>query len=73
MSHECNCIYATRVCVFVATAVRCMLCGEFDSQWGETALSKAAESGHTDCVRLLLDAGAAVNDSKNNVRVQRQR
>ena len=44
-----------------------MVCGEFDSQWGETALSKAAESGHTDCVRLLLDAGAD-RDTKNEVR-----
>jgi hypothetical protein len=49
-----------------------MCCGELDSQWRETALSKAAESGHTDCVRLLLDAGA-VKDSKNRVCVWRQK
>ena len=31
------------------------------SQNGHTALMCAAESGHVDCARLLLDAGADMN------------
>jgi hypothetical protein len=27
-------------------------------QWGSTALVRAAENGHADCLRLLLDTGA---------------
>ncbi len=38
------------------------LCGaawvKSDSQSGDTALFSAAECGHADCVRLLIDAGA---------------
>ena len=37
------------------------------AQYGWTALIRAAESGHVDCTRLLLDAGAD-KDAKNNVR-----
>ena len=44
-----------------------MGCGESDSESGQTALLLAAGSGHTECVRLLIDAGADKN-AKNNVR-----
>jgi hypothetical protein len=39
------------------------------SQSGDTALIRAAEGGHTDCVRLLVEAGADMN-ILNNVRTQ---
>ncbi len=38
------------------------------AQSGKTALVVAAQRGHFDCVRLLLDAGADAN-VKNKVRV----
>jgi hypothetical protein len=41
--------------------------GEFDSQFGDTALIRAAWHGHAECVRLLIDAGAD-KDAKSNVR-----
>jgi ankyrin repeat protein len=41
---------------------------EFDSQYARTALMCAAAKGHTDFVRLLIDAGAD-KDVKDNVRV----
>jgi ankyrin repeat protein len=34
---------------------------------GDTALSRAAQHGHADCVRLLLDGGADT-DTANKVR-----
>jgi ankyrin repeat protein len=37
-------------------------------QDGDTALIGAAAKGHTDCVRLLIDAGAD-KDVRTNVRV----
>ena len=37
------------------------------AQIESTALIRAAEEGHADCVRLLLDAGADKN-AKDNVR-----
>ena len=30
-------------------------------QWKETALMKALEAGHMECVQVLLDKGADVN------------
>jgi ankyrin repeat protein len=39
------------------------------SQLGQTALQSAAEKGHTDCVRLLLEAGAD-KETKDIVRVR---
>ena len=42
--------------------------GESDSQLGFTALIRAAECGHVDCVRLLIDAGAD-KEAKNEVRM----
>ena len=45
--------------------------GEFDSQDGNTALILAAEQGHADCLRLLIDAGAD-KDAKDRVRVGRR-
>jgi ankyrin repeat protein len=42
--------------------------GKLDSQRGYTALICAAENGHADCVRLLIDAGADM-DARNNVRI----
>ncbi len=47
---------------------RHIICTHTHSQDGCTALLRAAESGHADCVRLLLDAGADKN-AKNRVRV----
>ena len=35
-------------------------------QWGDTALHRAAESGHCDVVQLLIDAGMSV-DIKGDV------
>ena len=40
------------------------------SQYGYTVLILAADHGHADCVRLLLDAGADKN-AKGNVRRRR--
>jgi ankyrin repeat protein len=37
------------------------------TQSGRTALIRAANGGHTDCARLLLEGGANV-DAKSNVR-----
>ncbi len=39
------------------------------AQRGNTALICAAENGHADCARLLLDAGADKN-AKTNVRAR---
>jgi hypothetical protein len=47
-----------------------MGCGESDSQFGETALMRAASNDHTDCVHMLIDAGAD-KDAKGYVRVGR--
>jgi hypothetical protein len=46
-----------------------VVCGTFGAcaQDGRTALMRAANSGHKDCVRLLLDAGANKN-AKDRVR-----
>ena len=30
-------------------------------QWGKTALMKASEAGHTECIIVLMDCGAEVN------------
>jgi hypothetical protein len=49
---------------------RCVCGCESDSQIGYTALMHAAQFGRTDCARLLIDAGADIDD-KNNVRVVR--
>ena len=35
-------------------------------QFGYTALMKAADNGHTECLSVLLNSGAAAGD-KNNV------
>ena len=43
-----------------------------NSQSGWTALIRAAENGHADCARLLLDAGADAK-VKDNVRRRLQR
>jgi hypothetical protein len=37
------------------------------SQYEMTALMRAAENGHADCLRLLIDAGAD-KEARNNVR-----
>ncbi len=44
-----------------------LCCGESDSQDAWTALMCAAQLGHADCVRLLLDSGADT-EAKNHVR-----
>jgi ankyrin repeat protein len=43
---------------------------ESDAQDGSTVLIWAAANGHTDCVRLLIDAGAD-KEARNHVRVGR--
>jgi ankyrin repeat protein len=40
---------------------------KFQTQGGDTALMWAAESGHADCVRALVEAGAN-KYAKNKVR-----
>ena len=65
------------VCSMVlARFLRCLvvtLCGcvKIDSQSGATALIWAASRGHTDCVRLLIDAGADKDAKASAVRVGR--
>ena len=56
--------------VFVRLLCRCVgpVRDECDSQIGWTALFYAALNGRTDCVRLLIDAGADT-EAKCNVRV----
>jgi hypothetical protein len=44
--------------------------GESNSQDGSTALMRAVDDGHAECVRLLIDAGAD-KDAMNMVRVSR--
>jgi hypothetical protein len=46
----------------------CALLVAYDMQGGYTALIWAAQEGHTDCARLLIDAGADKN-AKIDVRV----
>ncbi len=41
--------------------------GQSDSQDGNTALIRAARKGHTDCARMLIDAGAD-KEAKDEVR-----
>jgi hypothetical protein len=56
------------VSVFAMSLILCSVCGgKSDLQGGNTALIYAASSGHADCVRLLIDAGAN-KDAKTNVR-----
>jgi ankyrin repeat protein len=43
-----------------------LCCTAICSQDGETALMCAAAEGHTDCARLLIDAGAD-KEAKNKV------
>ena len=38
-------------------------------QFRETALMKASEAGHMECVQVLLDKGADVNCMQNRVSV----
>jgi hypothetical protein len=55
--------YWSRACCMRAIA----LCGAaICSQDGATALMCAAAEGHTDCARLLIDAGAD-KEAKNKV------
>ena len=49
--------------------VRSRKCHE-DSQDGWTALIQASVNGHTDCARLLIEAGAD-KEAKDNVRAGR--
>ncbi len=53
---------------FVVVDVLCSLHLRGQLNIGRTALIFAAENGHTDCVRLLLDAGAK-KIAKSKVRV----
>ncbi len=56
------------LCVFLMRLRWLCVCGvEFDSQRESTALMRAAVSGHVDCVRLLIDAGAD-KDATSDVR-----
>jgi ankyrin repeat protein len=47
-----------------------MLAAAIESQYGWTALIFAADGGHADCARLLIDAGAD-KEAKDSVRVSR--
>ena len=70
---ELTCFVYMLCCAVQAAAVRWRWLytdGKFESQNGSTALMYAAVYGHTDCVRLLIDAGAD-KDAKDWVRVGR--
>ncbi len=41
---------------------------EMRRKYGLTALIRAAMNGHTDCVRVLVEAGAAIERQSDNVR-----
>jgi ankyrin repeat protein len=56
------CLHLRRACAHVGGTL-----GRRRAQNGSTALMFAAEKGHVDCVRLLLDAGAD-KEAKNEVR-----
>ncbi len=49
-------------------AIALMQHGDSKSQGRRTALTRAAERGRVECVRLLIDAGAD-KDATTNVRV----
>jgi hypothetical protein len=63
-------MHATNVCAGCALAMALCGCLITGSQNGWTALFSAAVFGRTDCLRLLIEAGAD-KDAKNNVRVGR--
>ena len=52
--------WCVRVFVFLTLFLLSALC-HFQTQYGCTAMIAAAHAGHTECVRLLLDAGADKN------------
>ena len=58
-----RCVLLCCVCNVVGVVCR----DEYDSQDGCTALIEAAWSGHADCARLLLDAGAD-KEARDDVR-----
>ena len=70
-------IFFARICVDVFETVRfhhqfacrwcCVCAGEYNAQYGWTALINAAAYGRAECVRLLIDAGAD-KEAKTNVR-----
>ncbi len=59
-------LFAWQFAAAAAAAVRAHSCAIFP-QKGETALIRAAEKGHTECVRLLVDFGAN-KEAKDKVR-----
>ncbi len=66
-----GCVYVDNVFLLFFSA-RCAMelcagCVDSDSQDGSTTLICSARNGHTDCVRLLIDAGAE-KEAKSNVR-----
>ena len=42
-----------------------MVLTKISFQYGRTALMRASESGHVECVTVLLDRGAEVNMQSN--------
>ncbi len=68
MSQVCVKACVSRHPMFVANRSRVLHLRPDQLQNGSTALIRAAHEGHTECVRLLLEAGA-VKNTQNSVRV----
>ena len=61
-------VFISNAVIFIEWRWRCLCDGGIsDLQDGNTALMWAAEEGHADCARLLIDSGADKN-VKSNVR-----
>lgn len=57
--------------IYVYILIKCAvsLCVIIGAQGGETALTKAVANGHTDTVKLLVEAGASM-EAKDLVNLQ---
>ena len=63
----CGDIFVVHFDVFLQRRWRFLFFDEYNSQYGWTALIWAALKSHTDCLRLLIDAGAN-KDARDDVR-----